>query len=187
VRHLILSLSIPGILVVALLIGGRGAAPAAARGPVLQIDMFGSEQVPPVETNAWGFIRFFFEEDLSAAEVTVDVKGLSGGQILGADIHRGRSGLNGPVVYHLVDGDFIVTSGHLDLTAADLAEMRAGAWYVSLKTTRHPEGELRGQIVLPSPVTGPAPSAPPPVQAATAPAVPPLIRPPSTGSAGLLP
>ncbi len=36
----------------ALLIGGRGAAPAAARGPVLQIDMFGSEQVPPVETNA---------------------------------------------------------------------------------------------------------------------------------------
>ncbi len=51
-RHLILSLSVLGVLGGALLIGGRGAAPAAARGPVLQIDMFGSEQVPPVETNA---------------------------------------------------------------------------------------------------------------------------------------
>ena len=164
-RHLILSLSVLGVLGGALLIGGRGAAPAAARGPVLQIDMFGSEQVPPVETNAWA-------SSASSSRRT-------GRQILGADIHRGSSGVNGPVVYHLVDGDFIVTSGHLDLTVADLAEMRAGAWYVSLKTTRHPEGELRGQISLPSPVTGPAPSAPP--------AVPPLIRPPSTGSAGLLP
>ncbi len=110
----------------------------------VQINMFGENQVPPVETTIWGFVRFFFNDDRTAASYTVDVKGIPGGAILGADIHRGPAGENGPVVFHLTDGDFIVTSGDMTFSAEDLAEMEAGNWYVSLKTLDFPDGEIRG-------------------------------------------
>ena len=126
------------------------ASEARAAPLTVQINMFGENQVPPVETTIWGFVRFFFNDDRTAAGYTVDVKGIPGGAILGADIHRGRLGKNGPVVFHLTDGNFIVTSGDMTFSAEDLIEMEAGDWYVSLKTLDFPDGEIRGQIILPA-------------------------------------
>ena len=169
---------------------------ARAASLILQTDMFGSQEVPPIDSPGWGFVRFFFNNDRSEADYTVDVKGFSNTLVTGADIHRGRPGASGPVVRHLADGGFIVTSGRTRLSPADLDEMAAGLWYVSLKTSLHPEGELRGQIIpppgfrpeppppeepRPEPVEGPAavpPPPPPPVAASQ-------IRPPNTGDAGL--
>lgn len=170
---------------------------------VFETDMYGTNQVPPVNSIGWGFVRFFFSEDRLSADYTVDVKGFSGSLVLGADIHRGSPGTNGPVIHHLADGGFITTSGHLKLTPADLDDMATGLWYASLKTTLHPEGEMRGQIVLPAtfrlPPPGPVqePPAPPPaavpaaepaVDAPAPPAAAPagaLITPPNTGDGGL--
>ena len=156
---------------------------------VFETQMFGREVVPPVDTVGWGFFRFFFNEDRSAADITIDLKGLAGEVVISADIHRGAPGSNGPVVKHLADGGYIVTAAHVRFTKAELQEMNAGSWYISLKTTNHPDGELRGQIrppadFLPSPPAPPAPvnEAPPPAQ------VPPaglVITPPNTGDAGL--
>ena len=164
---------------------------AASADPyVLQIDMFGDNQVPPVETQAWGFVRFFFNDDRSEANYTVDIKGYSGSAVTGADIRRGAAGQNGPVVFHLADGDFIVTAGHLKLSPAQLQEFVSGDWYVSLTTSFHPKGEIRGQIVVPDGFL-PGAAAPPPAQPAPAgpPAAPSVtpgaIQPPNTGSAGL--
>ena len=58
--------------------------------------------------------------------------------------------MNGPVVRHLADGGFIVTGGRTTFSQQDLQDMAAGLWYVSLKTVDHPEGALRGQIILPA-------------------------------------
>ena len=138
--------------VVALALAGVASMSASgvkAETLIVQINMHGENQVPPVETTTWGFVRFFFSDDRSVAVYTVDVKGIPGGAVLGADIHRGQPGTSGPSVFHLTDGNFIVTSGQMTFTTEDLAEMEAGNWYVSLKTVDFPDGELRGQIVLP--------------------------------------
>lgn len=172
------------------------ARAATAATFVFETGIYGSEQVPPVQTAAYGFVRFFFNESRTAADYTIDVKGLATGLVLGADIHRGASGEQGPVVKHLADGGFIVAAGHLRLHDEDLEELISGNWYVSLKTEDHPDGELRGQIVPPA---GFLPDgSPPPDVAAEVAAAPPaaetsletaapaiLIRPPNTGDAGL--
>lgn len=164
---------------------------AASAGPfVLQIDMFGENEVPPVETHAWGFVRFFFNDDRSEANYTVDIKGYSGNAVTGADIRRGAAGQNGPVVFHLTDGDFIVTAGHITFSPAQLQELVSGDWYVSLTTSFHPNGEIRGQIIVPDgflPGGGaPRPAQPAPAGLPAAPSGPPgAISPPNTGDAGL--
>jgi hypothetical protein len=125
--------------------------------------MYGTENVPAVTTVSYGFVRFFFNDARTAADYTVDVKGYNGAQVTSADIHRGARGVNGPVVKHLADGGFIVTGGRTTFSQQDLQDMAAGLWYVSLKTVDHPEGALRGQIVLPA---GFMPASPPRVEPA---------------------
>ncbi len=166
---------------------------------VYEVYMYGENVVPGVNTRIYGFLRFFFNEMMTEADVTVDVKGISNSGVTGADIRAGRAGTNGPVVFHLSDGDFIVTSTHIKLTPADLQHMVNGDWYGVLYTTYHPEGEIRAQLNLPpeavgasppppAPTATPAPVAPPP---SVAPTVPPtsgggaVISPPNTGNAGL--
>jgi hypothetical protein len=117
---------------------------------ILQIDLYGDYVVPPVETRAWGFVRFFFNEDRSAAEYGLDVKGLSGSSITGMTIREGGPDENGPVVRTLSEGDFIVTGGFMTLTPGELEQFASGAWYLTLTTVHNPEGELRGQIVVPA-------------------------------------
>jgi CHRD domain len=134
-----------------------GSVKAAAY--VYQVDMHGTDQIPPVSTNAWGFVRFFFSDDRNSADYTVDVKGVSGSIVTGADIRRGQRGVNGPVVYHLADAGFIVASGHINFRPGDIEDMMAGNWYATLSTATNPGGELRGQIFLPANVRDPAPSA----------------------------
>jgi hypothetical protein len=128
----------------------KPAPETRAAAYVFQVDMYGDEQVPPVNSIGYGFVRFFFNEDRTQADYTVDVKGFGAPSILGADIHRGKPGENGPVIKHLADGDFIVTAGKLRLTESELADMASGDWYVSLKTRDNPRGEFRGQIYLPA-------------------------------------
>jgi hypothetical protein len=175
--------------------------PAGAAGDasyVLQINMYGAHVVPPVETHAYGFVRFFFNQDRTEADYTVDVKGYSNNAVTGAAIRAGAPGQNGPLVFSLSDGDFIVTAGHLSLTPDQLETFASGAWYVTLTTTFHPDGEMRGQVVAPAnflSATGGAAYAPPSQAPATLPPAPAtspvsgsgtgLFQPPSTGNGSL--
>lgn len=162
---------------------------------VYEVYMYGNEVVPGVNTNVYGFLRFFFNEDMTAADVTVDVKGISNSGVTGADIRIGAPGTNGPIAIHLSDGDFIVTSTRIKLSPADLQHMVNGDWYGVLYTSFHPNGEIRGQIRLPASAIGastpaPVPTAPPVAPPSGPPptAVPSTgggIRPPNTGDAGL--
>ena len=117
---------------------------------VLQIDLYGDYVVPPVDTHAYGFVRFFFNEDRTEADYTLDVKGYSNSAVTGVSIHAGGPGENGPEVMRLSDGDFIVTAGHLTLTPEQVETFASGSWYLVLTTVVNPEGEMRGQIVVPS-------------------------------------
>ena len=126
-------------------------SPAVAANPyVMQVDMHGPQVVPPVDSIGWGFVRFFFSQDRMAADYTVDVKGFSGNIVLGADIRRGPPGSNGPIIHHLADGGFITMGSHISFSRAELDDMATGLWYVTVYTALHPNGEMRGQVVLPA-------------------------------------
>ncbi len=138
------------------------------------------------------------------------MKGYSSSAVTGVTIREGAPGENGPVVLSLSDGDFIVTGDHLTLTPEQLETFVSGNWYLTLTTVFNPEGEMRGQIVVPADfftATGgaayPPPSQPPGLHPVVR-VVPPaqqggtdgsgspaggagggLIRPPSTGTGGL--
>ncbi len=186
-----------GLLVFAVVATPAALVPAStanADAYVMQINMYGTNETPPVQTNAWGFFRFFFNADRSEADITLDVKGITGGHVTSADIREGAPGTNGPVVKHLSDGGFIVTSSHASFTSQEIQDMAAGKYYISLATTAHPDGELRGQIIVPSdflPGSQPAPATPAsstPVAGTTPVNSTPggsVIHPPNTGDAGL--
>ncbi len=177
---------LPLISLIALLWLAAPAAASASVAFVFQTDMHGENVVPPVSSGAWGFVRFFFNDARTEADYTVDVKGLSNTLVEGADMFRGSPGANGALFKHLAGGDFIVTSGHLALSPSELDEFIAGEFYVVLYTKAHPEGELRGQVYVPSgfvPGTSPdgtdplfngipAPVAPQPAVVIAAPAEP---------------
>ena len=126
----------------------------------LQTDMYGTNMVPPVDTQAWGFYRFFFNAARTEADVTLDVKGLSQTLVTSADIRLGSPGSLGPVLYHLSDGGFIVTGVHMRFSQSDLQQLASGQWWVSISSQFHPDGEMRGQVILPPgffPNTAPPP------------------------------
>lgn len=188
-------MKLPLLLLAALTIaiGAAFHAPAhdARAALVLETDMYGGYQVPPVNTQVWGFVRFFWSDDRRSADYTVDVKGVSFGDVTGAAIHRGAPGSNGPVVHTLADTGFLTYGGHITFTQAELQEMLAGGWYVTLSTTDHPEGAIRGQILLPSnffspdaPSTAQMPGLAPPPGSSLPAVVPTLVAPPS-GSASV--
>jgi hypothetical protein len=141
------------LVVLALLLPSTAAGNASY---VLQIDLYGDYVVPPVDTHSYGFVRFFFNEDRSEADYTLDVKGYSNNSITGVSIHAGAPGENGPEVMRLSDGNFIVTAGHLTLTPEQQEAFASGGWYLVLTTVFHPEGEMRGQIVVPADFFSPA-------------------------------
>jgi len=185
----------------AFLLPGTAAGNAAY---VLQINLYGENVVPPVETSSYGFVRFFFNEDRTEADVTLDVKGYSNTAITGVTIREGAPGENGPLIKTLSNGDFIVTSVHLSLSPAELEKFASGNWYLTLTTVYNPEGEMRGQIVVPSDfltatggaayaphadapsARGPEPASPPPAQSGGGGnSGGGLFQPPNTGDGGL--
>ncbi|MEW9669173.1 CHRD domain-containing protein [Ammoniphilus sp. 3BR4] len=122
----------------------------------------GSEEVPPVVTNATGMTHFRLSEDGSRLHFTLVVDNIR--KATEAHIHLGRRGENGDVVAFLfgpvrrgVSARRGVVRGII--RAADLVgplaghslstllhEMSIGNTYVNVHTVQNPEGEVRGQI-----------------------------------------
>ncbi|MBG9774797.1 CHRD domain-containing protein [Brevibacillus laterosporus] len=122
----------------------------------------GSEEVPPVFTNATGTATFRLSADNSRLDFRLSLHELR--NLTQAHIHIGARGVNGPIVVFLfgpiqrgisvcdatVTGS--ITSANLvgPLQGRTLAELvqfiLSGETYVNAHTTQHPNGEIRGQI-----------------------------------------
>ncbi|MGZ5501718.1 MAG: CHRD domain-containing protein [Nitrososphaeraceae archaeon] len=121
----------------------------------------GQEEVPPVQTTASGMAWFKPMQDKVWFKVNVtDMQGVTQ-----AHIHYGKVGENGPVVVTLYKSDTPQPiNGKLaygNITAnllegpmkgkqlSDLATtMSNGSTYVNVHTEKHPNGEIRGQIMM---------------------------------------
>jgi hypothetical protein len=164
-----------GILGLALALALVGIAANAADAPqVAKAYMTGDQGVTPVDTMALGYIILTQSADQNSWHYKVIVANLS--DITAAHIHAGKMGEEGPPVVNLFTGP--VKSGRFDgvlaegdfnamafmgpLQGKDMAEfmtqLRARALYVNVHTLAHPEGEIRGQLMLvrqPRPATAP--------------------------------
>lgn len=134
-----------------------------AQQPEQDVSLFvtslkGSEEVPPVTTSAAGVAAVIVDRTARELQFSVATRGLN--NIVGAHIHAGARGSDGPVIFTLSEGSFeSPLSGRLqedDFQAAPdagilsfddaMSAITNGNAYINVHTMTHPDGELRGQL-----------------------------------------
>lgn len=151
------------------------AASAAEAPQQARAFMTGDQQLPPIETLALGYALFTPNADLTKVHYRVVVGNMR--DVTASHIHAGRATEDGPPVVNLFtgpakEGRFEGVLAEGDFTAADMMGLMQGKtlkdlWnmardqrlYVNVHTDAHPEGEIRGQMLL---VPRPAPPRPAP-------------------------
>lgn len=142
-------------------------SPVAAATAEITAELSGDQEVPPVDTAATGSASVSVDTDAAAgSQLCFDVTStdLEGGAVVGAHIHEGAEGENGPVVVTLqavMDGEGtgegcaadaeinISAEGSDDAdVAAFLADIIANPanYYVNVHTETFTGGEIRGQL-----------------------------------------
>ena len=132
----------------------------SGRGETFGAWLTGANEVPPVETDAFGFAAFRLAPDERRVDYWLVVADLDNAEQ--AHVHKGPPDLNGNVVAYLfgpvrdpVSKTGLLASGRLTdedviWPLTDVAELgdqlRAENVYVNVHTTAHPAGEIRGQI-----------------------------------------
>lgn len=120
----------------------------------------GDEEVPPVDTDAFGLAHFKFARDFSTLRYGLKVVRIE--NVLAAHIHCAPQGVNGPVGVTLFSDGPVTVNGLLvrdTVTAPDEGNacgwetledvalaIRNGYAYVNVHTTAYPSGEIRGQV-----------------------------------------
>ncbi len=166
--------AIAAIGALALLAGlGNGRPNVQAAQFTIQGTASGAEEVPVVTRVETVSVRFVFDDQTNVLTYAATVSGLSPVLVTAAHIHRAARGANGPIIHNLSLTGFTQIAGSLLLTAADVADLRAGNLYFNAHSKEHPGGFARFQLTLPAAA---APAATPAA---------PAVRAPSTGDGGL--
>ena len=106
----------------------------------------GAQEVPPVTTGGTGSVDTTFDKSTNVLTWTVTYAGLSG-PVTGGHFHGpAAAGANAGVAVPFTGSLSSPFSGKATLTAAQVADLTAGRWYVNLHTAKHPGGEIRGQL-----------------------------------------
>lgn len=122
---------------------GLGSYSRAALAAEVEVDLEGSQEVPPVETEASGSGTITIAEDgtVSGSVTTTGVEGTM------AHIHTGAEGMNGPPIVTLTkSGNTFTVPANTKLTDAQRASLDNGELYVNVHSAAHPGGELRAQL-----------------------------------------
>lgn len=111
----------------------------------------GTREVPAVSTNAVGVTSLMLNKTRDSICANISVTGLNG-PISGVHIHEGDAGVNGGVVVDLspfITRNLIkiVLTG-TSVSAANVAKLLSGKFYVNVHTSANPNGEIRGQLYL---------------------------------------
>ena len=124
------------------------SSPPAARpmmvGDTMSATLSAAAQVPPNASRGTGTgtVRL----DGSSLSWNVAYQGLSG-PVTGAHFHGpAPEGANAPVVVPFAGSLASPITGTATLTPAQIADLKAGRWYINLHTAANPGGEIRGQV-----------------------------------------
>ena len=132
-----------------------------------EANLSGNEEVPPVPTKAKGEAKFQFSKEGDNLAYRLTISNIE--DVTAGCIQKGKRGENGPLVINLFTepkkedvAGTLLAEGKVEpyllvgpLKGKSLHSlmqlMEAGEAYVNIKTKKHPDGEIRGQIKLISP------------------------------------
>lgn len=111
--------------------------------------MNGGSVVPAVTGNGRGLVGVMLNEAETSITVEVGFIDLSSNQTSATINGPAIVGENGPMIFNL--GGVGGTVGRIErkiftVTADQVAQLRAGSWYIQIGTANNPSGEIRGQI-----------------------------------------
>lgn len=141
------------------------ALPSHAGLWYLQATLTGSQEVPPVSTNASGVLFGSYDDVAKTISLAITVSGIAQSDLTASHIHRAPAGSNGPVIFGIGGGSSYAVLGSQLITVinnapfpvAEEVNLLTGKTYVNIHTLAHPGGEIRGQItalpVVPEPAT----------------------------------
>ena|SRR5688572_13467190 len=158
------SFGLAAVLILGL--SSAGCNDATEGQEVFQADLAGSNEVPPRDTGATGACGFVVTGN--RVNFSLFTRGLSA-PVIGAHIHLGAAGVNGPVRVPFIGPNLAGTNTVTPFNAPDngilmensfgasdvtgglsledvLGAMRSGNAYCNIHTTNFPGGEIRGQI-----------------------------------------
>jgi CHRD domain len=122
--------------------GSTATAPTAVEQ--ITVNLSGEQEAPaPIVTGAIGTATFELDRGASTFKGTVTVDGV---EATVAHIHMGEAGTAGAVVFPLTVQGNTATLASTTLSAAQLADLDAGKYYVNVHSAKNASGEIRGQI-----------------------------------------
>jgi hypothetical protein len=166
IKHPRITALVTTITVLALA-GIAGPALSDRGGRLMKASLSGFGEVPAVSSTGTGELLARIANDESSIEYTLSYQDLEG-TAMAAHIHLGQPGVNGGVIAFLCGGGGkpacpasgsvsgtiteadVIGPAAQGIAAGELAEvitaMRQGMTYVNVHTSKHPGGEIRGQI-----------------------------------------
>lgn len=154
------------------------AAPSWA-ATLYQATLTGTQETPPVATNALGTAIFTLNDAQDRLDYTIYTNGIdltgsetpqAGDNMIMAHFHQAPPGTPGPIVFDIYmppsdsDPDLVINPANNSLTGVwnasegltgEIAALNAGLLYVNIHTAAHPSGEIRGQVLPLNPVPVP--------------------------------
>jgi hypothetical protein len=107
-------------------------------------NLTGLQETPPTTSTATGVGSVIVDSTKSTGLFNLDLTGLTP---TAEHIHGELAGVGGGVVHALPTGTSV--NGSLTLAAGEADTLAAGGWYMNAHTTANPNGEIRGQLLLP--------------------------------------
>jgi hypothetical protein len=136
------------VMVCSLLAFGVQAMAQSPDSSTLLARLSGASVVPPNNSDASGNLQATLDKRTRVLSWTLSTNGLSGPAV-GASFHGpAMPGDNAAVEVPLQAGQNL-DKGTVTLTPSQVDAVLAERWYISVVTAARPEGEIRGQLMVP--------------------------------------
>lgn len=129
---------------------GMGACNAAGLGTTVAFAaaLLAANEVPSNSSTGSGTLEASLDKDSRVLSYTIRYSGLSG-PVQAAHFHGPASaGKNAGPALPLAGSLLSPIMGRATLSATQAADLQAGKWYINLHTSAHPDGEVRGQLLM---------------------------------------
>jgi hypothetical protein len=134
-----------GAVALAGAIGIVGCAEMQLQESGQQVRLWGSNEVPPVSTLAYGtgVVNITKDRTVTVTLSVIDMVPTA------AHIHEGAAGADGPVIVPLnrISEQAFVAPPNATLTEAQYNAYKAGNLYVNVHSAKYPNGEVRAQLL----------------------------------------
>ncbi len=123
------------------------ASAAQAATELYSASMEAAAETPPNKSLGWGQASANLDTDTKVLSYNIAYADLTG-PASAAHFHLGAPGAAGPPTLPITGDLASPIIGKATLTDAQIADLRAGKWYVNIHTNANKGGEIRGQVKL---------------------------------------